>query len=217
MSEPQLAGALKGVRVVELASEFGAFAGRALADLGADVVLVEPPGGHPTRRHAPFAGDVEDPERSLFFWHYNTSKRGVVLDLDERRGADAFRRLVAGADLVVEAEPPGRLAELGLDHTDLRAAHPALVWVAITPFGRDNPRAAEPATDLTVLAGGGPVWNCGYDDHTIPPVRGGGNQGLHTACVWAVMGALTALLARDVTGEGQFVDVSMHAPATSHS
>jgi crotonobetainyl-CoA:carnitine CoA-transferase CaiB-like acyl-CoA transferase len=208
-----LAGALDGVRVVELASEFGAFAGKLLADLGADVVLVEPPGGHPTRRDAPFADDVEDAERSLFFWHYNTSKRGVVIDLDAPAGAEQFRRLVAGADVVVEAEPPGRLAELALDHADLRAEHPALVWVAISPFGRDNPRTLEPATDLTVLAGGGPVWNCGYDDHTIPPVRGGGNQGLHTACIWAVMGALTALLARDVTGEGQFVDVSMHAAA----
>ena len=208
-----VAGALDGVRVVELASEFGAFAGKLLADLGADVVLVEPPGGHPTRRFGPFADDIEDPERSLFFWHYNTSKRGVVLDLDTPAGADAFRRLVAGADLVVEAERPGRLAELALDHTELRAEHPSLVWVAITPFGRDNPRTAEPATDLTVLAGGGPVWSCGYDDHTIAPVRGGGNQGLHTACLWAVMGALTALVARDVTGEGQFVDVSMHAAA----
>lgn len=208
-----MSGALEGVRVVELASEHGAFAGKLLADLGADVVLVEPPAGHPTRRYAPFAGDVDDPERSLFFWHYNTSKRGVALDLDAAAGAGDFRRLVAGADVVVEAEPPGRLAELGLDHTDLRAAHPGLVWVAITPFGHDNPRTGEPATDLTVLAGGGPVWSCGYDDHTVAPVRGGGNQGLHTACLWAVMGALTALLARDVTGEGQFVDVSMHAAA----
>jgi crotonobetainyl-CoA:carnitine CoA-transferase CaiB-like acyl-CoA transferase len=208
-----LPGALEGVRVVELASEPGAFAGKLLADLGADVVLVEPPGGHPTRRYAPFADDVDDPERSLYFWHYNTSKRAVVLDLGSPDGARDLRSLVATADVVVEAEAPGRLAQLGLDHTDLRADHPELVWVAITPFGRDNPRAGEPATDLTVLAGGGPVWSCGYDDHTIPPVRGGGNQGLHTACLWATMGAMTALLNREVTGRGQFVDVSMHAAA----
>jgi crotonobetainyl-CoA:carnitine CoA-transferase CaiB-like acyl-CoA transferase len=207
-----LAGALQGVRVVELASELGAFAGKLLADLGADVVLVEPPGGHATRRYAPFVDDVEDPERSLWFWHYNTSKRSVVLDLDAD-GATDLHRLLAGADLVLEAEPPGRLAALALDHADLAASHRGLVWVSITPFGRANPRRAEPATDLTLLAGGGPVWSCGYDDHSIPPVRGGGNQGLHTACLWAVMGALTALLARDVTGRGQLVDVSMHGAA----
>jgi crotonobetainyl-CoA:carnitine CoA-transferase CaiB-like acyl-CoA transferase len=212
-SGAMLPGALEGVHVVELASEHGAFAGKLLADLGAEVVLVEPPGGHPTRRFAPFAGDVEDPERSLYFWHYNTSKRGVELDLETAAGAAGLRRLVAGADVVVEAEAPGRLSRLGLDDTDIRADHPELVWVAITPFGRDNPRAGESATDLTVLAGGGPVWSCGYDDHAIPPVRGGGNQGLHTACLWATMGALTALLERGVSGRGQFVDVSMHAAA----
>ncbi len=210
---PVPAGSLEGVRVVELASELGAFAGKLLADLGADVVLVEPPGGHHTRRYAPFVDDVEDPEQSLYFWHYNTSKRSVVLDLDVPGGASAFRRLVAGADIVLEAEPPGRLAELALDETDLRAGHPGLVWVAMSPFGRDNPRTGEPATDLTVLAGGGPVWSCGYDDHGVPPVRGGGNQGMHTVCLWAVMGALTALLARQVTGQGQLVDVSAHAAA----
>lgn len=210
MSTPQ-PGALEGVVVVELASERAAFAGKLLADLGADVVLVEPPGGHPTRAYGPFADDVAHPDRSLWFWHSNTSKRGVVLDLASADGAAAFRRLVAGADVVVEGENPGALAALGLDHLALRVEHPALVWVSVTPFGRDNPRAHEQATDLTVLAGGGPVWSCGYDDHTLPPVRGGGNQGLHTACIWAVMGALTALVARDVTGEGQHVDTSMHA------
>lgn len=204
-------GALEGVRVVELASELGAFAGKLLGDLGADVVLVEPPGGHATRRYGPFAGDVDDPERSLFFWHYNTSKRSVVLDLDAEAGRASFAKLVAGADVVLEAEPPGRLADLGLDHDVLRDRHPRLVWVAVSPFGRDNPRTGEPVTDLTLLAGGGPVWSCGYDDHTIPPVRGGGNQGYQTACLWAVMGCLTALLARDVTGRGQLVDVSAHA------
>jgi crotonobetainyl-CoA:carnitine CoA-transferase CaiB-like acyl-CoA transferase len=82
-------------------------------------------------------------------------------------------------------------------------------------FGRDPalPRRDEPFTDMTILAGGGPVWSCGYDDHEVPPVRGGGNQGWHTGCLWAVMGALTAVLQRDVSGRGQHVDVSLHAAA----
>ncbi len=171
-----LPGALEGLKVVELASEHAALAGKMLGDLGADVIVVEPPGGHVTRTYGPFADDVDDPERSLWWWYYNTSKRGVVLDLATDDGAGAFRRLVADADIVLEGEAPGALADLGLDHPDLRADHERLVWVSVTPFGREGTRAHEPATDLTLLAGGGPAWSCGYDDHSLPPVRGGGNQ-----------------------------------------
>jgi crotonobetainyl-CoA:carnitine CoA-transferase CaiB-like acyl-CoA transferase len=206
-------GPLHGIRVVELASEHAAFAGKQLGDLGADVVVIEPPGGHPSRAYGPFADDVEDPERSLWWWHYNTSKRGVVLDLDSPTGAVQFRALVAGADVVLEGESPGSLAARGLDHPDLRAGHEALIWVSVTPFGRTGTRAHEPATDLTLLAGGGPVWSCGYDDHSLPPVRGGGNQAFHIGSTWAVMATMTALLQRDVSGRGQHVDVSMHAAA----
>jgi len=206
-------GALSGVRVVELSSAYAAWAGKLLGDLGADVVLVEPPGGDASRAYGPFADDEPGAERSLFWWHSNTSKRGVVLDLDTESGAASFRDLAASADIVIEAEPPGRLDALHLDHDDLRADHPELIWISVTPFGRNTSRAHEPATDLTLLAGGGPVWSCGYDDHTLPPVRGGGNQSFHIASVFAVMTALTALLQRDVSGRGQFVDVSMHAAA----
>ncbi len=204
---------LEGNRVVELASAHAAYAGKLLADLGADVIVVEPPDGHPSRSYGPFAGDAPDPERSLFWWHYNTSKRGIVLDLDTADGRTDLTRLARTADIVLEGEPPGRLADLGIDHTDLRTDHPELIWVSVTAFGRATARADEPFTDLTLLAGGGPVWSCGYDDHSIPPVRGGGNQAFHIGSTFAVMGALTALLHRDVSGRGQFVDVSMHAAA----
>lgn len=172
---------------------------------------MEPPGGHHTRGYAPFVDDVADPEGSLWWWHYQTSKRGVVVDLDTSDGRDAFRRLVSTADLVLEGEPPGRLDALGVDHTDLAPAHPRLVWVSVTPFGRTSPRRNEPMTDLTLLAGGGPVDLSGYDDHSLPPVRGGGNQGWHTASLWAANAALVAVLEREVSGLGQHVDVSMHA------
>ena len=214
-SEPQANGvttaALTGVHVVELSHERGALAGKLLADMGADVIVVEPPGGSALRRWGPFVDDVPGPERSLAWWHYNTSKRGVVLDLDSAAGRADLRRLVARADLVLECEDPGRLAALGLDYADLQ--RPELVWVSITPFGRTQPGRADLATDLTVLAAGGPVWSCGYDDHALPPVRGLGFQGYSTACHYAVMSALTALLQRGISGEGQFVDVSMHAAA----
>ena len=85
--------------------------------------------------------------------------------------------------------------------------------MSVTPYGRTTSRANEPATDLTILAGGGPAWSCGYDDHTLPPVRGGGNQAAHMAGMFAVMTTLTALLAKDVTGRGQHLDVNMTACA----
>jgi len=205
--------ALDGVRVVELASDQGAFAGRLLAGLGADVVLVEPPGGHPARRYEPFVDDDPGVERSLWWWHYQAGKRGVVLDLDSQGDADRLRELITAADVVLEGEAPGTLAARGLDWPDLHPSNERLIWASITAFGRDNPRTHEQFTDLTVLAGGGPVWMCGYDDHSIPPVRGGGNQGYQTACIWAVMSVLAALWWREETGRGQLLDLSMHAAA----
>lgn len=204
--------ALQGTRVVELANERIAWAGKLMGDMGADVILVEAPGGDGSRGYAPFADDQEGGE-SLYFWHYNTSKRSVVLDLEKAAAKEAFLALLASADVLIESEAPGRLADLGLDYADLVRVKPDLIHVSVTPFGRETSRRDEPATDLTILAGGGPAWSCGYDDHSIPPIRGGGNQGYQIASHYAVMSALTALFHHGVTGEGQFVDVSMHAAA----
>lgn len=205
--------ALNGTRVVEISSEPIAFAGKLLGDMGADVVLVEAPGGSPSRKFPPFVEDEPDSEQSLHWWHYNTSKRGVVLDLEREAARVAFKKLIATADVLIESEAPDRLASLGLDYDELSKVKPDLIHVSMTPFGRENSRRHEPVTDLTILSGGGPVWSCGYDDHSIPPIRGGGNQGYQTGCHYAVMSALTAIFHHGVSGEGQFVDVSMHAAA----
>ena len=202
--------ALDGLRVIELAAEPIALAGKLLADMGADVILIEPPGGDPCRNYAPFLDDEPGEERSLYWWHYHTSKRGVVLDLDEPGDAARFRRLAATADILLEAEPRTRLAELALDYADLAADCPGLVHVAVTPYGRNNPKSDLPFTDLTIMAAAGPPWSCGYDDHSLPPIRGPG-QGYHTAAHFAVLSALTAVLHRDAGGEGQFIDLSMTA------
>ena len=209
---------LDGLRVIELTSERCALAGKLLADMGADVVVVEPPGGSPMRAYEPFADDVADPEGALWWWHYNTSKRSVVLDLDSADGATDFEQLAWTADVVLEAEPRGRLDALGLDWHQLGGAaetepNERLIWVSITHNGRERPDP--PATDLTVLAEGGPVWSCGYDDHTIAPVRGGGNQGLQMACHYAVATLMAALLWREDSGRGQLIDVSMLATANA--
>jgi crotonobetainyl-CoA:carnitine CoA-transferase CaiB-like acyl-CoA transferase len=204
-------GALEGVRVVELASEHGAFAGKILADLGAEVIVVEPPGGHASRRFEPFLDDTPGLERSLWWWYYNTGKQSVVLDLYDSIDAARFRKLVASSDIVLEGEEPGLLVGLGLGYEEFQPHQPELVWVSITPFGRMSSRGHEPLTDLTLLAGAGPAWSCGYDDHLLPPVRPGGNQGYHTACLWAVEATMVAFYARQTLGFGQHVDVSMHA------
>ncbi len=204
---------LTGTRVVELASDAGALAGKLLADMGADVVLVEPPGGAAARDYPPFLDDQPDPERSLHWWHFHTSKRGITLDLEQEAGRELLGKLVAGADVLLEAEPAGHLADLGIGYEALAEANPGLVHAAITPFGQASERGNDPVTDLTLLAGGGPVWSCGYDDHSLPPIRGGGFQSHNIASHYAVMAVLTALLHRHASGRGQFIDVSQHAAA----
>ena len=202
--------ALTGVRVIELANDPIAWAGKLLADMGADVILVEPPEGDRARGYGPFVDDEPGDDQSLYWWHYHTSKRSVTLDLDDPGDANRFRALLGTADVLLEAEPRHRLAALGLDYDDLTAIRADIVHVSVTPYGRNDPKSDRPFTDLTVMAAGGPVWSCGYDDHSLPPVRGP-QQGYHTASHFAVLSTLTALLHRGVSGEGQFIDVSMHA------
>ncbi|MCP4227956.1 MAG: carnitine dehydratase [Actinomycetia bacterium] len=209
---PDRPGPMAGIRVIELAHPFGAFAGRLLADAGADVIVVEPPGGAAQRTHAPFADNESGLERSLAWWAENTSKRSIVADLDTNDGQALVRRLVATADVFLECEHPGRLVAVGLGYDDLSVDHPDLIHVAITPFGQAGVGGSTDVTDLTLLARGGPMWSCGYDDHDLPPVRGRGNQSYRMASHFAVMSILTALLARRHHG-GQFVDVNVNAAA----
>jgi len=206
-------GPLRGVTVIELAGELTAYTGKLLVDLGATVTLVEPPGGSPLRAYEPFVDDVPGPDRSLWWWHHQASKQTVAADLGTPEGVARFAALAAGADVVVEAAGPGALARCAIDEAALRAAHPGLIWVSITSHGPDDPRSGLPSTDLTLLAEGGPVWSCGYDDHSIPPVRGGGGQAGNIAAHHAVMALLVALLARERSGRGQRIDVNAYAAA----
>ena len=205
------ASVLGGVRVLEVCGEIGAWCGKMLGDMGADVIKVDSPMGNPTRRYEPFYQNEPGPNRSLFFWHYNTSKRGITLDLTQDRGREVFERLIARADVLVDGAPAGHLASLGLGYSDVRQTSQSIVMASITPFGQDGPYSDYAATDLTAMAFGGPVWSSGYDDHEIPPVRGGGNQAYHTVCHYAVIGIMIALIHRQFTGVGQYIDANMHA------
>src|SRR5438477_5922911 len=126
-------GPLSGLRVLELADQTGQFCGKLLGDLGADVIKIEPPGGEPCRRIGPFLDDIPHPERSLSFWYYNTSKRGITLNLETADGRRIFQRLAGTADIILETFRPGFLASLGLDYEALRKENPGLIMCALTP------------------------------------------------------------------------------------
>ncbi|NGP08692.1 CoA transferase [Rhodococcus sp. 14C212] len=202
--------AFSGLRVVEIADDpAGEYAGKLLADQGATVVKVEPIGGATSRRIGPWAHGTEDPDHSLNFWTYNTSKQSVVL-ADDDQGRAARAALIAEADIVLTTGRPVDLAAAGLDLEALCTQHSKLIALSISPFGLTGPWANYLSSDLVGLAAGGLLNSCGYDDHSIPPIRPGGNQGYMTAASFALCGVVLALIERQQTGRGQLVDVSMH-------
>ena len=139
---------LDGIRVLDLATSRAEMAGRVLADMGAEVIKVEPPGGSPSRRLPPF--NDEDPDRSLYWAAMGFGKRSVVIDLDDEAGRADFRALLATADALIESFDPGVMAEWGLSYDDVKDEHPELIYVSVTPYGQDGPHANRPATDLTI-------------------------------------------------------------------
>ena len=169
MTEAQtLPGPLAGLRILELADEKGQFCGKLMGDLGADVIKIEPPGGEATRRVGPFLDDIPHPERSLSFWYYNTSKRGITLNLETADGRQLFRRLAAATDVILETFPPGYLSSLGLGYENLREQNPGLIMCALTPFGQTGPWRDYMTSDLLHMAAGGQMASCGYDEVDAP-------------------------------------------------
>lgn len=203
--------ALASLRVLELADEKGHYCGKLLASMGADVIKVEPPGGSPTRLCQPFLHDQPDPNRSLYFWHFNTNKRGVTLDLQKAEGSALLRRLVGSADVLLETFAPGYLASLGLSYEEVSKLNPRLVMASITPFGQTGPYCNFKTSELVSSAMGGLTFMCGYDDVPgSPPINPGGEQSYHIASVYGAMAVLAAIWARHHTGQGQYIDISIH-------
>jgi len=203
-------GVFNDVRVLELGDLAAQQCGKLFADMGADVIKIEPPGGAEGRRIGPFLDNEPHPDRSLSFWHHNTSKRSITLDLAAHSGAEIFRSLAVKADVVLEDYAPGTLAGVGLGYDALRGLRSSLIMVSITPFGQTGPYRDYTSSDLVALALGGPLWSCGYDDHALPPVRPYEGAAYHIAGHYAFIGATAALVLRQATGEGQYIDVSMH-------
>ncbi len=205
--------ALAGLRVLECGHLVSAaYATKLLADLGADVIKIEPPGtGDQARRRGPFPHDTPHPDRSGLFVYLNTNKRGLALDLTAARGRALFDRLVASADLLVHNVPPPLMDAHGLQYDRLAAVNPRLVMTSITPFGLSGPRRDDAFTDLTLwnaggvayLNGGGP----GTDD--LPPLRAYGPQAEYQGALNGAITSLAALFARLRTAQGQHVVVSI--------
>ena len=199
--------ALAGLRILDLTDLKGAMCTKLFGDMGADVIKIEPPGGDAARRIGPFLDHKPHPERSLLFWFYNTSKRGVTLDLNQRAGRELAQQLAAKADVLVESAAPGTLARLGLGYDELKQLNPNLVFTSITPFGQTGPYADYRSSDMVAEALGGMIWTNGFPDE--PPLHALGLQAYHSASFFAAIGTLLALLTRDSLGEGQWVDVSI--------
>jgi benzylsuccinate CoA-transferase BbsE subunit len=207
MDKEKQEAVLSGYRILDLTDHKGIYCGKVLADLGADVIKIEPPGGDPSRNIGPFYKDIPDPEKSLYWWAYNTSKRGITLNLESDQGKDIFRRLVKTADVVVESSPPGYMDGLGLGYTALSEINPGIVVTSITPFGQTGPYKDWKADDLVGWAMAGQAYVTGDDDR--PPCQISFPHGYLVAGSHAASGTLAALYYRECSGEGQHIDVSM--------
>src|SRR5215472_5510944 len=187
-----------GLRVLDLTDQKGSLCGRILADMGADVIKVEPPGGDSARRIGPFVDDVPHPDRSLFFWFYNLNKRSVTLDYRRTEGLDLLLGLANSADLIIESFKPGTLDCLGAGWEKLHHLNPALTLCSITPFGQSGPYRDYIADDTVATALSGMLYTCGYPGE--PPVRPLGLQAYHCASYYAAIAIIGALFARDRDG-----------------
>jgi benzylsuccinate CoA-transferase BbsE subunit len=206
--------ALSGIRVLDMSGLAGQYCGKQFADLGADVILVEPVTGSPVRREGPFLDDRAHIEYSLQFAYFNAGKRGIALDLDQEAGQRILRQLAKDADLVIESEKPGALDARGLDYGSLSALNPGLVMTSITPFGQTGPYALYEAEDIVALALGGLLYLGGYPETS--PIAAHGNQAYLAAAQFASVASMMALLSPDDGGTraGRHVDVSIQECVT---
>lgn len=204
--------ALEGVKVIEYASLVaGPYCTKLVADLGARVIKIERPGvGDEARRRGPFPNDVPHPERSGLFLYVNTNKLGITLAPETSTGKEIFEALVKWADVLVEDRPPGVMAELGLAYDVLKRAKPQLIMTSITPFGQTGPYRDYKAYGLTISHGAGAAFLTPIDEseEELGPVKGGGFFDSYCNGLSAAAATLVALYAREMTGEGQRIDVS---------
>ncbi len=201
-------GMLGGVKVLDLSEDIaGSFCTRLLADYGADVLKIEPPGGAALRRMGPFHHDDPHPEKSLFFLLANLNKKGATLNLETATGRNILRRLVEHVDVVVETCAPGHLASLGVGHDDLAEANPALITTSITPFGQDGPYSGYQGGEIVEYAMSMIMSISGIQGRE--PLKHGGFQAQYEGGLFGAAATSMALFAQTNTGQGEHIDVSI--------
>jgi benzylsuccinate CoA-transferase BbsE subunit len=200
---------LKGFRMLDLSDEKGALCGKIFADLGADVIKVEPPGGCSTRRIAPFLEDQPGADSSLYFLAYQAGKRSVTLNLESADGRNLFAELAKNSDFLVESFPVGYLDSIGVGDRALAQLTPRLIYTSITPFGDTGPGKSYKASDIVSWAAGGMMYLMGEPGK--PPLQMSLPQaGLHAGAEAAVA-SLIAHYPREIDGLGQQVVIDMQA------
>jgi benzylsuccinate CoA-transferase BbsE subunit len=197
---------LSPYRVLDLTNEKGYFCGKILADLGADVIKIEPPEGDPGRDIGPFYHGQQDREKSLFFFAYNTNKKSITLNIQTHEGQEILKRLAKTADFVIESFNPGYMDKIGLGYSVLKGIHPRVIMVSITSFGQEGPYKDWKASDIVAIAMGGLSHITGSPDR--PPARVSVDQAHVIAGAQGAMGAMIAHYYRGATGKGQYVDTS---------
>lgn len=203
---------LSPYQVLDLTDEKGFLCGRILADLGADVIKVERPGGDPSRYRGPFYHDEVDPEKSLYWWAFNANKRGITLDINKAVGKEIFKNMAGKADFLIESFSPGYMDSLGLGYTELSKINPRIIVTSITPFGQTGPYKDLKASDIVIMAMSGFMHLCGDSDR--PPVRISFPQSYLNGGAEAAQASLIAHCYRRRTGNGQHVDVSLRDSIT---
>lgn len=204
--------ALGHLRVIELGDIPASYATRWLADLGADVIKVEPPGGDPNRMLPPFAGNIEHPERSLTFINANTNKRSIVLDLERDSERESFLKLLESANLFVEATPLGYLEKFGFDDDRVKKINGGLVTVSLTPFGRTGPYRHYKGSDAIANAVGGFLF--GQGDNKKGQCTAPSHLAYQMAGAMAAMLSLAGIRHARLTGAGQRIDMSLQEALT---
>src|SRR3990170_64809 len=195
-------------RILDLTDEKGFLCGKVLGDLGADVIKIEKPGGDASRNRGPFYHDIPDGEKSLYWFAFNASKRGITLDIEKSDGREIFKRLVQTADVVVESFAPGRMQALGLGYEVLRKVNPGIILTSITGFGQEGPYANYNDRDIAVWALSGFMYAMGEPDR--PPLAPSYRHAHLIGAVNGAVGTVIALFHRAKTGEGQRVDSATH-------
>ena len=199
---------LGGIRVLDLTDHRAELTGRLLADYGAEVLKVEPPSGSTARRFEPFDEREESTARPSLYWAaLGMGKLSVVLDLAREGDRGTLRELAERADILVESWEPGRMEEYGLGYHELSRLNPGLIYLSVTPFGQQGPKAHWPASELTLEAAGGRLAVQG--DRDRPPVPVGYPQAAFHAAARAAADCVIALNERAISGLGQRLDTSM--------